>query len=78
MNITSNLHVTIANLNKLSGCSDEELQSILTSWQYKSTKVKLMSLGMYTARDKDYCAGFDCAVKDRNKLRNILGNVGEI
>ena len=47
MNITSNLNVTIANLNELSVWSDEELQSILSSWQYKLTKVKRMSLGMY-------------------------------
>ena len=72
INITSNLHVTIVHLNELSGWSDEELQSILSSWQYKSMKVKLTSLGMYTAREKDYCVELDCAVKDGNKLRNIL------
>ena len=27
---------------------------------------------VYTAREKDYYAGFDCAVKDGNKLKNIL------
>ena len=64
MNISFHLQVTIANLNELSGWNDEELQSILSSWQYKSTKVKLMSLGMCTAREKDYCAGFDRSVKD--------------
>ena len=26
----------------------------------------------YTAREKDYCAEFDCSVKDGNKLRNVL------
>ena len=24
------------------------------------------------SKGEDYCAGFDCAMKDRNKLRNIL------
>ena len=24
------------------------------------------------SRERDYCAGFDCAMKYRNKLRNIL------
>ena len=38
------------------GWSDEELQGILSSWQYKTTKVKLTSLGMYEARAKDFCA----------------------
>ena len=38
------------------GWSDEELQGILSSWQYKTTKVKLRSLGMYEARAKDFCA----------------------
>ena len=27
---------------------------------------------VYTAREKDYYAGFNCAVKDGNKLKNIL------
>ena len=72
INISSNLYITIANPNKLSEWSDEELQSILSSWQYKSMKVKLTSLGMYTAREKDHCAGFDCSVKDGNKLMNVL------
>ena len=72
MNITSNLHVSITYLNKLSGWSDEKLQIILSSWQYKTTTVKLMNLSMYTVREKDYFAGFDCAVKDGNKLMNIL------
>ena len=27
---------------------------------------------MYTAREKDYCAGLNCAMKDGNKFRNIL------
>ena len=31
-----------------------------------------MSLGLYTVKLKDFGAGFDCAVKDGNKLRNIL------
>ena len=44
------------------GRSDEELQGILSSWQYKTMKVKLTSLGMYTARAKDFCAGFDLGV----------------
>ena len=35
-------------------------------------KIKLTSLGMYTVRGKDYCAGFGCVVKDRHKPRNIL------
>ena len=59
MNVTSNLHVTIADLadlKELRGWSDEEIQRILSSYQYKSKKVKLTSLGMYTARQKDYCA----------------------
>lgn len=72
MNITSNLHVTIVHLNELSGWSDEELQSFLSSWQYKSTKVKLTSFRLYKAREKDYCAGFNCFVKQGNKLRNVL------
>ena len=29
-------------------------------------------VGYVCSREKDYCAGFDCAVKDGNKLRNIL------
>ena len=33
---------------------DKELQSILSSWQYKLPKVKLASLGMYTVRENDY------------------------
>ena len=35
--------------------SDEELQGILSLWQ-NDDKVKLMSLGMYEARAKDFCA----------------------
>ena len=31
-----------------------------------------MSLGLYTVKLKDFGAGFDCAVKDGKKLRNIL------
>lgn len=27
---------------------------------------------MYTARKKDYCAGFECVVKDVNRLRRNL------
>ena len=72
MNVTSNLHVTIADLKELRGWSDEEIQRILSSYQYKSKKVKLTSLGMYTARKKDYCAGFECVVKDVNRLRRSL------
>ena len=72
MNITSNLHVTKVHLNELSGWSDEESQSFLSSWQYKSKKVKLTSFGLYKAREKDYCAGFNCFVKEGNKLRNVL------
>ena len=26
----------------------------------------------HTAREKDYCAGFNCFVKQGNKLRNVL------
>ena len=69
MNITSNFHVTIANLTKLS------------TWNYRLSSphgntsrqksVKLTSLGKYTAREKDYYAGFDCTVKDVNKLSNM-------
>ena len=33
------------------------------------TKIKLTSLGMYTARKKDYCAEFNSVVKDGNRLR---------
>ena len=29
-------------------------------------------LGYVCLREKDYCAGFDCAMKDGNKLRKIL------
>ena len=72
MNVTSNLHVTIADLEELRGWSDEELQRILSSYQYKLTKVKLTGLGMYTARQKDYCAGYECVVKEVNKLRKNL------
>ena len=36
MNVTSNLHVTIADLKELRGWSDEEIQRILSSYQYKS------------------------------------------
>ena len=72
MNITSNLHVTIADLEELRRWSDEELQRILSSYQYKPTKVKLTCLGMYTARQKDYCAGYECVVKEVNKLRKNL------
>ena len=36
------------------------------------TKIKLTSLGMYTTREKDYCAGFDFVIKDGNKLKNII------
>ena len=72
MNVTSNLHVTIAglaDLKELRGWSDEEIQRILSSYQYKSKKVKLMSLGMYTARKKDYCAGLESVMKEVNMLR---------
>ena len=72
MNVTSNLHVTIADLEELRGWSDEEVQRILSSYQYKPTKVKLTCLGMYTARQKDYCAGYECVVKVVNKLRKNL------
>ena len=72
MNVTSNLHVTIADLKELRGWSDEEIQRILSSYQYKLTKVKLTGLGMYTARQKDYCAGYECVVKEVNKLRKNL------
>ena len=72
MNVTSNLHVTIADLKELRGWSYEGIQLILSSYQYKSKKVKLTSLGMYTARKKDYCAGFECVVKDVNRLRRNL------
>ena len=72
MNVTSNLHVTIADLKELRGWSYEEIQLILSSYQYKSKKVKVTSLGMYTARKKDYCAGFECVVKDVNRLRRNL------
>ena len=34
-------------------------------------RVKLTSFGKYTAREKDYYAGFDCAIKDVNKLSNM-------
>ena len=54
------------------GWSDEELQGILFSWQYKTMKVKLTSLGMYRARTKDFCAGFDLGVwasEDPQKYR---------
>ena len=66
MNITSNLQVTKANLNEFSEWNNEELQSILSLWQYRSTKVKL------TAGDKDCCAGFNCSVKKGKKLRSVL------
>ena len=72
MNVTSNLHVTIADLEELRGWSDEELQRILSSYQYKLTKVKLTGLGMYTARQKDFCAGYKWVVKEVNKLRKNL------
>ena len=36
------------------------------------TKIKLMSLGMYTTREKDYFAGFDFVMKDGIKLKIIL------
>ena len=75
MNITSNLHVTIVHLNELSGWSDEELQSFLSSWQYKSTKVKLTSYGLYKARDKDYFAGFNCFVAHKSTQENIRKGV---
>ena len=39
---------------------------------YEATKVKLTSLSLYKVREKDYCAGFDYALKDGNKLMNIL------
>ena len=64
MKITPNLYVTIANL------SISSLGGVLRN--YKATKVMLTSLSMYKVREKDYCAGFDCAMKDGNKLRNIL------
>ena len=35
-------------------------------------KVKLTSFGLYKAREKDYCAGFNCFVKQGNNLRNVL------
>ena len=72
MNVTSNLHVTIVNANEVSKWKDEDLQRILSSWQYKATKVKLTSLGMFDARKEDYCAGFDCVVKDGKRVRSIL------
>ena len=72
MNITSNIHITIAYLHELSGWRDEELESILSSWRYTLTKVKLTRLGMYTAMEKDYFAGFDCSVKDGNKLMSVV------
>ena len=43
----------LADLKELRGWSDEEIQRILSSYQYKSKKVKLTSLGMYTARKKE-------------------------
>ena len=73
MNITSNLHVTKVHLNELSGWSDEELQSFLSSWQYKS-KVKLTSFRLYKAREKDYCAGFNCFVKQGNKCSKLANS----
>ena len=72
MNVTSNLLVTLADLEELRGWSDEGLQRIISSYQYKLTKVKLTGLGMYTARQKDYCAGYECVVKEVNKLRKNL------
>ena len=33
------------------------------------TKIKLTSLGMYTSRENDYCAGSDFVMKDGNKLK---------
>ena len=74
MNVTSNLHVTIADLKELRGWSYEEIQRIFSSYQYKSKKVKVTvtSLGMYTARKKDYCVEFECVVKDVNRLRRNL------
>ena len=32
---------------------------------YEATKVKLTSLSLYKVREKDYCAGFDSAMKDK-------------
>ena len=29
-------------------------------------------LGHVYSKGEDYCSGFDCAMKDGNKLRNIL------
>ena len=72
MNVTSNLLVTLADLEELRGWSDEGLQRIISSYQYKLTKVKLTGLGMYTARQKDYCAGYECVVEVVNKLRKNL------
>ena len=50
----------------------EMLQSILCCWQYKATNIKLKSLGMVTLRVKEFSAGFHCALKDADKLRNLL------
>ena len=72
MNVTSNLHVTIADLEELRGWSDEELQRILSSYQYKPTKVELTGLGMYTARQEDYLVGYEYVVKEVTKLRKNL------
>ena len=54
----------ITNLNKLSEWSDEELD-----YRLLRTKVKLTSLGMYYVYSE---GGFNCSVKDGNKLSNVL------
>ena len=62
-----NLHITIANSKELLGWREEELQGIPSSLQYKMTKVKLISLGINTARDNVFCAGFNFDVnEDKN------------
>ena len=50
----------------------EKLQSIFCCWQYKATNIKLKSLGLVTLNAKEFSAGFHCALKDADKLRNLL------
>ena len=64
LNYVKDWRTLVSRLNnkELLGWSDEESQAILSSWQHKTTKVKLIIPVMNTERPKDICAGFDLGV----------------
>ena len=76
---THDNHLTIANSKELLGWREEELQGIPSSLQYKMTKVKLISLGINTARDNVFCAGFNFDVnEDKNNAFVKLGSYDNV